>query len=183
MKKRLFPLIVALVVAGVSLGCPESAKVDSGGVSLVLSDFDGLPLRVGVNASSSGILIEQVILRSILQVPTSGSTNLQTIELKSYEVTFTRADRGSRVPPPLVQLYLGTVPPNGTTTIDTFPILFADQMLNPPVSDLFFENGGFDKETGEQVIRLNVSLRFFGRTLSGRDVASNVQQFTLELVP
>jgi hypothetical protein len=183
MKKHLYPLIVALAVAGVTFGCSESGKVDSGGVSLVISDFDGLPIRVPVNGAGGGIQVDQVILRSILQVPSEGSTNLQTIELKSYEVVFTRADRGTRVPPPLVQLYLGTVPPNGTTTIDNFPIMLADQMLTQPISDLFFSNGGFDKETGEQVIRLNVSLRFFGRTLSGRDVVTNPQRFTLELVP
>lgn len=183
MKKRIFPLIVALAFVGATFGCSEAGKVDSGGVSLVISDFDGLPIRISVNGAGGGIQIDQVILRSILQVPTTGSTNLQTIELKSYETVFARADRGTRTPPPLVQLYLGTVPPNGTTTIDNFPIMLADQVLNAPVSDLFFENGGFDKETGEQVIRLNVTLRFFGRTLSGRDVVTNPQQFTLELVP
>lgn len=182
-KRRLIPLFAALVFAGVTFGCSETSKVDSGGVSLVISDFDGLPIRQTVNDSGGGILIDQVILRSILQVSTGGSTNLQTIEIKSYEVTFTRADRGTRVPSPLVQFYFGTVPPNGTTTVDNFAILLADQMLNPPISDLFFSNGGFDKETGEQVIRLNVSLRFFGRTLAGRDVVTNPQRFTLELVP
>lgn len=183
MKKHLYPLLVALAMIGATLGCSESAKVDSGGVSLVISDFDGLPIRASVNGASGGILIDQVILRSILQVAGAGSTNLQTIELKSYEATFTRADRGTRVPAPLVQFYFGTVPPNGTTTVDNFPIMLADQMLAAPVSDLFFSNGGFDKETGEQVIRLNVSLRFFGRTLAGRDVVTNPQRFTLELVP
>ena len=54
------------------------------------------------------------------------------------------------------------------------PITGATQFENPPLSDLFFANGGFDKETGNAVVILNVRIRFFGRTLSGDAVESDV---------
>ncbi len=57
------------------------------------------------------------------------------------------------------------------------------QIENPPVSDLFVENGGFDKETDETSILLNVNLRFFGRSIAGEAVDTTPVRFTVELVP
>jgi hypothetical protein len=78
---------------------------------------------------------------------------------------------------------LGTVPPGGTTVLENLPLMLAEQMLNPPISDLLFVNGGFDSETGSEVIKLNLIIRFFGRTLGGREVVSNAQSFPVEFVP
>lgn len=175
----LLPLAAGLAV----LGCSDAGEVDSGGVSLVIADFDGLPFRVAVNIAGAAVQVDEIELESIVQNPDLGTGNLQTIELRSYEVRYTRADTGTRVPTPLVQGLLGTVSPGGTTTLENLPVMLAEQMLNPPVSDLLFVNGGFDRETGSEVIKLNLIIRFFGRTLGGRDVVSNSQSFAVEFVP
>lgn len=178
----LLPLAAGLAV----LGCSDAGEVDSGGVSLIISDFDGLPSAVGVNQASltvPPVTVEQIDLESIIQNPDLGTGNLQTIELSSYEVRFTRADTGTRVPTPMVEGLIGTVPPGGTTTIENLPLMRSEQLLNPPISDLLFENGGFDSETGSPVIALNLTIRFFGRTLGGRDVVSPAQSFKVEFVP
>ena len=57
-----------------------------------------------------------------------------------------------------------------------------DQLDNPPLSDLLFQNGGIDTETGLDRITLNVRIRFFGRTLSGDEVESNTVVWTIEFV-
>lgn len=178
-------LILPLVLGLAALGCSDADEVDSGGVSLVISDFDGLPLVVSINnAAFIGLVnIEEIELQSIVQNPDLGTGNLQTIQLSSYEVRYTRADTGTRVPTPLVEGQLGTVPPGGTTVIGNLPILRSEQIFNPPLSDLLFENGGFDRETGSDVIALNLTIRFFGRTLGGREVVSNSQTFLIEFVP
>jgi hypothetical protein len=103
--------------------------------------------------------------------------------MRSYEVVFTRADTGTRVPTPLVDGLISTVPPGGNTTYDNLPILRSEQLLNPPLSDLLFANGGTDDETGSDVIKLNLRIRFFGRTLGGREVVSLPQTFPIEFRP
>jgi len=178
-------LLILVATLGVA-GCSgDSGKVDSGGVSLTISDFDGLPTLVGEEqAAAAGLVtIDSLTLTSIIQNPDLGQTDLQTIRLRSYEVVFTRADTGTRVPTPLVDGLISTVSPGGTTTFNNLPILRSEQLLNPPLSDLLFVNGGTDDETGSDVIKLNLRLRFFGRTLSGRDVVSAPQAFSIEFRP
>lgn len=186
---RLLILVLPLALLGV-VGCSgDAGETDTGGVEIVVTEFDGLPLLVPVNQVAdplSGIglvTVEQIDVESLIEVPGSPTTDLQTVVMQSYEIRFTRADAGTRVPTPLVERVLGTIAPGGNTTYNNLPILRAEQLLNPPLSDLLFLNGGFDSETGSDVIRLNFNLRFFGRTVGGRDIATPVQSFTVELVP
>jgi len=173
-----------LLIASLGLaGCSEDAgDVDSGGVSLVISDFNGLPTVVGMEqaAAIDLVTIDSLTLTSLVQNPSLGTSDLQTIRLSSYEVVFTRADSGTTVPTPLVEGLIGTVPVGGNTVLNNLPILRSEQIENPPLSDLLFVNGGFDRETGGNTIKLNLRLRFFGETVGGRNIASEPQRFTVE---
>jgi hypothetical protein len=42
---------------------------------------------------------------------------------------------------------------------------------------------GLDPETNSTVIRMKVGLQFFGRTISGDIVQTQIAYFTLEIVP
>jgi hypothetical protein len=176
------PVAVVLTLGGCSSGVGDT---DTGGVALVVSQFDGLPSQVSVNdAAAVGLVtVDEFQLESIVENPNQGVSDLQTIELRTYEVRYSRADSGQRVPTPLVERIFSTVPPGGTSTFNNLPILRNEQLLNPPLSDLLFVNGGFDTETGSEVIRLNFHVRFFGRTLGGRDVVTSTQSFTVDFVP
>ena len=105
------------------------------------------------------------------------------VQLNVIEVTFSRADTGTRVPPPFVFNVIGTVPVGGTLTYSDLPIMSTDQLRSLPLADLLFENGAIDRETGASTIKLNVSVRVFGRTVGGDDVASNSRTQTIEFVP
>ena len=59
------------------------------------------------------------------------------------------------------------------------PFLFSDQVLSPPLRDL--RDFGVDRETGTTVVVLDVSIRFFGETLSGDDVATEPARFTIDV--
>lgn len=185
---NLFLLSLALLALLALGGCSEDAgDTDTGGVELVISDFDGLPSVVSVNGATAGgaalVTIEEITLESIVENPDLGTGDLQTIRLSTYEVRFSRADAGERVPTPLVEGLIGTVPVGGETTIENLPILRSQQLVEPPLSDLLLVNGAFDRETGESTISLNLTIRFFGETLGGRNVASLPQTFTVEFVP
>jgi hypothetical protein len=105
------------------------------------------------------------------------------VQLDLYEVTFSRRDTGTRVPAPYVFSLSGVVPVSGNLTLTDFPVMSVEQMRNPPLSDLLFENGGFDKETGSTVIRIDMTFIVFGRTLGGDDVASLPRTDSFEFVP
>ena len=183
---RKYGLLILLAVAVVSLGCDErTEQTDSGGV-LLEAEFAAasVPFRYSVNgdvtdfqAAVAGTLNITSIIPNIENPDTSV---LMNVELEGVEFTYTRVDRGTRVPPPFFFNLLGTVSAGGSLSYNGMPILSIEQISNPPISDLLFENGGFDKETGETVISMNVWVRAYGRTISGREVQSTPRPHTVE---
>jgi hypothetical protein len=176
-------IILAIGLAGCD---SRTDRTDGGGVLLSVSDFDGLPLLVGVNStlSEGGLVqIETLTIQNISKNPTGNTSDLMNVEIQSYEVKYSRADRGTRVPTPFVRGIFGVAPVDGTLDYDNLPIMSSDQLNQEPLSDLKFSNGGFDKETGESKIVMNFSVRFFGRTLSGDTVETAPIFFTIEFIP
>jgi len=173
-------LCLMLVLFAALAGCRERTDRREGTVLLSITDFDGLPLVVSASASTV-VQADEIILRNIPKDPTGTTSDLQSIEIRSYEIRYVRRDTGTKVPPPLVQGTFGLVPVGGTTTLNNLPILMADQMLNPPILDL--ARNGVDRETGTAIIVLDCYMRFFGRTLSGDDIASDPARFTIEVRP
>lgn len=180
-------LLVLCVLGAFGLaGCNDRTDKSDGTVILSISDFDGLPTQVSVNSASAvgGVSVDSLTIQNIPKDQNGATSSLMNVEFTSYEVTFSRADTGSRLPPPLVREIFGVAPVNGTNVFNNLPILTQTQLDAPPLSDLLFVNGGFDKETGEQAVVLNLRLRFFGRTLSGDAVETGpFDAFTVDFVP
>ena len=163
-------------------GCQSRTdKTDGGGVLLSISDFDGLPTSVSASDPDELVSIGQVTVSNITKDPNGTTSELMNVEIQSYEVTFDRADTGTRKPPKLVNYVFGVAGVNGTYQLNNGPIMRSEQFNTQPIVDLF--NNGVDPETGSRVIMLRVGLRFFGHTLSGKSVESNLAQFTLEVTP
>jgi hypothetical protein len=175
-------ILLCLVALLALSGCESRTDRSEGGVILSISDFDGLPVRVGVNASSA-VQVDSITIQNLPTDPNGGTTALMNVEMSSYEVRYQRVDSGTRVPTPLVEGIFGVAPINGTTVYDNLVIMGAEQFLNPPLSDLRFINGGLDSETGSPVIKLRFQIRFFGRTLTGNSVATEPASFDIEFVP
>ncbi len=179
MKKQGAILILILLVSVVA-GCRSRTDRSEGTVLLSVTDFSGLPVSISLGTGGP-FQIDRVTLRNVAKDPTGTTGDLQTIELQSYEIRYRRRDTGTRVPPPAVQSIFGTVTVNGTKDVLNVPILFSDQVLSQPLKDL--RDFGIDRETGTAVIVLDVSMTFFGRTLSGDDIASAPANFTIEVRP
>ena len=174
-------LLLALAALFV-LGCEErTEQTDSGGVLLEV-EFINSPVRIGVEDSDI-VQIPTININSIVANPTAATSSLMDVQLRSLDVTYSRADTGTRVPPPFFFNTIGTVPVGGTLTLSNFPIMSIEQMRSPPMSDLLIVNGGFDRETGNTFIRMNVTFRVFGTTLTGTSVASQPRTETFEFVP
>jgi len=176
--KTLFAIALILTVAACE---SRTDKTDGGGVILSIEDFDGLPLVASVNAGI--VSIGEVTIANIPKQPGGATSSLMNVELQSFEVTYTRADRGTRIPVPFVRGAFGSIPINGSTTISPQEIVGLDQLESIPLSDLLFANGGIDTETGEDRITMNLRLRFFGRTLSGDEVQTAPATFTIDFIP
>jgi hypothetical protein len=182
MKTQRILLFLLIAAALAVTSCRSRTDRSEGTVVLSVSHFDGLPVRV--SASSGPFQIDQVTLRSFFKDPSvTGTTghDLEGIELRNYEITYRRRDAGTRVPPPSVQGIFGLVSPLGTLDLFNLPFLTSDQTLNQPLRDLI--TTGRDSETGTAIITLDVTLRFFGRTIAGDDIASEPATFTIEVTP
>lgn len=180
-RSRIPRLGMLAVLALALLGCEaRTDKTDGGGVLLSITDFDQVPVSVSVSGAtdSGGVTISQLVIQSVAKDPTGATSALMDVEIQSYEVTFSRADSGTRLPPKLVRGIFGTVPVNGTTEYEDLPIVTLDQLTQPPLRDL--AQRGFDGETGSELVVLNLALRFFGRTLSGDPVQTTPANLTID---
>lgn len=176
-----FAKIGLLVLGLAALGCDGDVQTtDSGGVLLQLDLGETFPYRVSVNGSDAVQL--DMTIQSIATNSDLPTSELMNVILESLEVTFTRIDGGTRTPPPFFRSLAGVVPVNGS--LDYFlTVMTSEQMRGAPLSDLLFENGGFDKETGKTNIKLDLTFRFFGRTLGGQELESVPRTQTFEFVP
>ena len=182
MRKILNVALASILVFGL-LACEQRTdRVDGGGVLITFGFIDWAAVySASASAAAGSAIIETVNLISVVKDPNGATSQLMDIEMQSFEVTFRRGDTGTRVPPPLVFAFTGALPVNGTLTITGAPFLLANQLENPPLSDLLAVNGGIDSETGADTILLEVSIVFFGRTLSGDGVQSAPLQQTIQI--
>ena len=169
---------VAALALLATVGCQSRTdKTDSGGVLLSITRVSPMPYALVVNDSATWS-IDEIVVQSIVTDPTGSTSQLMNVELESYEVTYTRLDTGTRVPPVLVEYISGVVPVAGQFTLLNAPYVRLDQINNQPLRDLI--QFGVDRETNSAVIRLRVGIRFFGRTLAGRNVESATTFFTID---
>ena len=183
MRKTLNLALVGFLVLGL-LACEQRTdRTDSGGVILTFGQIEWSALHsASVSAALGAASIETVEIISIVADPTGPSSALMDVELSSFEVTYRRNDTGTVEPPPLVASLTGAVPVGGTLTIEGMPFVLASQLQNPPLSDLLAINGGIDRETGANYVLLDVSIVFFGRTLSGDEIQTAPLRQIVEFV-
>ena len=176
--------LLAVALTGL-LGCQSRTdRTDGGGVLLSVSQVSLPPTQFILPKTSTTTLtlpaIMSLTLQNIVKDPTPTSTSmLENVELNEYEVSYTRADSGTRVPPPLIAAIGGVVPVNGTLLITNLNVLANNQVDTLPISDI--ASFGVDRETNSTIIVLNVSIRFFGKTLSGQSVQTTPSGFTMEV--
>ena len=180
-KQKLLAILLMLAMPVLFTGCEDPVDTtDSGGILLVTEINGAFPFRVSVNTTDR-LIVDNITVNSIVSDPLGVTSSLMDVTLETMQVSFTRADGGSRVPPPLVRNLLARVPVGGVSTLSLTVMTF-EQLRSEPASDLLFENGGFDSETGRTNIKMNMVIQFFGETLSGKEVVSEPRSLTLELV-
>jgi hypothetical protein len=173
-------ILIGLVALAAVVGCKGRTDRSDGTVILSVSDFNGLPVGASVNTTQGILSIDTITIQNLAKNPDATTSSLMNVEMRSYEVVYSRVDGGTRVPTSLVRSIFGVAPVNGNIVYNNLPVAGSEQFDNPPLSDLQFINGGTDSETGRQVIILKLTIRFFGRTLTGDEVATDPIRFDVE---
>jgi hypothetical protein len=167
----------SLVITLAACSSGDLSDTDGGGVALSMS-IPVFPQQLSVTAGVP--TLETIVISSIVKDPTGTSSSLMNVELESLEFVYTREDTGTRLPPRLVVTRPGVIPVNGALTISGQAYMLNEQLIAQPLKDL--EDFGRDTETNSVVVRMRVTVRAFGRTLSGEPVATTPTSISLEVV-
>jgi hypothetical protein len=133
-------------------------------------------------ASNAPVQFQTTILSCRLKSPSATSLQFLDVRIDKYTIVWSRLDGGTKASP--TQDFAGNVvvPPNGSSTLTNYPYMSADSLIRPPLDQLFPFNGGVDKETGRSEIRQAGKVTWYGHTLSGQPVVSEVASFDLIFV-
>jgi hypothetical protein len=170
MKKRAL-IAAALVLIALAPGCTNDEGETEAPVFITTS-IDLQPGFVDV-ATPVAVQLPIITLNSRLKNPSqTDPQGFADTQINSYTVRFRRTDGGTLVPP--VQTFGAgvVVPSGGRVVLNNFPILPASAVQQSPFDQLLPFNGGVDRETGRNEIRVAYDLTFFGRTVSGHRVQS-----------
>lgn len=176
-------LALVLPLASMIIGC--STDVGDTAANVILN-IDTVVLESspwGDVLSSSQIILDDTIavtFSAFLKAPISTDPSivapeLQNINLERYEVTFTRTDGGTAVPPGFTQGISGTVRLTvlGAAEVNQFTLLGlvlvpSTIKAQPPIS--FLISPGSEPVTNFTNIQVDARIQFFGRTVTGDPV-------------
>jgi hypothetical protein len=118
------------------------------------------------------VFIANMTISSKAKSPSAVLSQQDDVTLTEWVVTCSRTDGGTVVSPVWHDFNQTTyVPANGTATLVNYRIFPSDFFKQPPLNQLFPENGGIDKETGKRTIRQRLHIEIFGKTVAGRAVS------------
>ena len=180
MKKLTLSFLVSAAMLAVVVlpGCSTNTQGDSASPVFLVGSFTLLPLTVNV-ASNAPVQFATTVLSCRLKNPNVSSLQFLDVQIDKYTVAWSRLDGGTTASKS--QDFGGNVivPPNGSSTLTNYPYMSADSLVRPPLDQLFPFNGGVDKETGRAEIRQAGRVTWYGHTLSGQPVTSDVATFDL----
>ncbi len=158
--------LAVLVLAG--CGNNDSAKTEAE-VYLSAQQQPGpadVPMSTGVD-----VVIPTLVLSSHAKSPSVVLSQQDDVVLNDWVVTCTRSDGGTAASPQWQNFETVYVPAGGTTSLQNYRIFPAEYFQQPPLFQLFPQNGGFDKETGKTNIRQTLHVQIFGQTVAGKKIS------------
>jgi|PersoiStandDraft_1058852.scaffolds.fasta_scaffold01032_10 hypothetical protein len=185
MKKRFFILaaILAAVTVAALPGCSTNTQGDSASPVFLVGSFTAPPLNACVNSLLPlPFTLPTTTVQVRLKNPAVTSLQFLDVQVEKYTIVWRRIDGGTKASP--TQDFAGgfLVPPNGSTTLSDYPYMSFSNRTQPPLDQLLPFNGGIDKETGRTEIHETGSVTWYGHTLSGQPVVSNVATFEMTFI-
>ena len=176
MNRTLLVAMVAGLVA-LSLSCGGNSSLDDTPASVALTievtlynpDID-VCTQTNLGADLS---IDTMSISSHAKSPDVTLTSNSDVSLSRWVITPARTDGGSTASPEWSHDLTVYVPAGSSTDLENYRVYPVEYLRDLPLSYLLPENGGVDPETGNRNIRESMYVQVFGRTISGKAVATD----------
>jgi len=167
---RVAHTLAAVAVLAMLGGCSNHTADTEAPVYLSVDLRQGL---VDIDVSVPvDVAVPELAIESHLKSPIGVISEQENVMLNEWVVTCTRTDGGTVTSPVWHNFLPVFVPAGGSTTLQNYRIFPSDFFRQPPLNQLFPENGGHDIETGKRTIRQNLHVEIFGKTVAGRKVSA-----------
>jgi len=158
----------------VVLSCGGNSTLDNTEAEVVLTvdieeynpDID-ICLFAGLDVAISSMSIESRAKSPVANIGPNQDVNLTRWVIKPY-----RTDGGATASPSWSYDLAVFVPAGGNADLENYRIYPAEYFDVEPLLWLYPEYGGVDPETGNTNVRQSLTLQLFGRTISGKAVAT-----------
>ncbi len=164
-------VVLALAVAVVSCGGNSSLDNSVASVFLTVNIEQNNP-DIDICTQLGDITVDQMIITSNTKDPSGTTSASQDVTLTRWVIIPYRTDGGSTASPEWSYDQSVFVPAGGSAGLDNFRVYPFELLNQVPLAYLLPENGGFDPETGNTNIRQSLELQIFGRTVSGKSIAT-----------
>ncbi len=178
---------LTMMAVGLLAGCSANGELDNSqnNVVLQIEAIELVSSPWGDVLTSGGTILDDtadVTFTAVLKGPIStnplnSTPELQNVQLEKYEVTFTRTDGGTAVPPGFTRGIAGLVRltelgAEEIIDLDVPGVVIVPSTIKaqPPIS--FLIDPGTELGTNFPNIQVNAQIRFFGRTIAGDQVTA-----------
>jgi hypothetical protein len=183
MRRSSRPLVLLAVLATLAAGCSSNTQGDSASPVYLTCDFTLLPAQWNV-ASNSLLQFDTTTLTSKIKSPSAaaGSSSFLDTQVATYAIVWARIDGGKTASK--TESFGGNVivPAGGVSTLTNYPFMSISALQQPPLSNLWPNNGGVDPETGRTEIRQTGTVTWYGHTMSGQPVTSVPAVFNMTFI-
>lgn len=171
---RLVLMALCSLIVGVLAGCSggNHSADDEANILLSVDIPEGIA-DVAVNRNGD-VFIPNMTIKSTAKAPGPLSAQQDAI-LNEWVVTFTRTDGGTVASPTWRNFYSVYVPAGGSATLQNYRVMPVEYLSQPPLNQLWPQNGGFDKETGKNNIRQRMRVDIYGKTVAGERVTTGFE--------
>jgi len=171
--KNIIQLCFVLALGPLLVSCGGSSTLDNTEASVFLTvEIEGYNPDIDICVQLGDVSIDEMNIESSLKDPRGIISANQDVNLNRWVISPYRTDGGSTASPEWIYDQAVFVAAGGTASLSNYRVYPLEFLSEIPLSYLLPENGGFDPETGETNIRESLQLQIFGRTVSGKNVAT-----------
>ncbi|MGV8039794.1 MAG: hypothetical protein AB2L07_06870 [Thermoanaerobaculaceae bacterium] len=168
---RLVLMALCSLAVGILAGCSGGNHSADDEADIILSvDIPEGIADVAVNQGGD-VAVPNITIKSQAKAPGRTLSQQSDAILNEWVVTFTRTDGGTVTSPMWRNYYSVYVPAGGNASLSNYRVMPVDFLSQPPLNQLWPQNGGFDKETGKDNIRQKMRVDIYGKTVAGQKVS------------
>ena len=171
--RNILQLCFVLALGPLLVSCGGSSTLDNTEASVFLTvEIEGYNHDIDICSQFGDVSIADMKIESSTKDPNGTISANQDVNLNRWVITPYRTDGGSTASPEWIYDQAVFVAAGGTAALSNYRVYPLEFLSEIPLSYLLPENGGFDPETGNTNIRESLQLQIFGRTVSGKSVAT-----------